>query len=103
MTLKKPTVEPVYVGCAHPGGCPRTIRNLTWLIERRGWLSTPDGKLYCPAHRSELETDDQQWVTFTAKLRPYMTSALDEEASELGITRMALIRVILSNHLEGRS
>lgn len=103
MSAKRASTEPVYINCANPGGCPRTIRNLAWLVERRGWLTTPDGKIYCPVHRSELETDDQQWVTFSTKLRPYMTSALDEEAAELGISRMALIRVILSQHLEGRS
>ena len=40
------------------------------------------------------------YVTFTAKLRPNMAAALDAEAAEIGISRMALIQVILHQHLK---
>lgn len=103
MPKRNGPAEPVYVGCANPDGCPRTIRNLRWLIDRRGWIVTEDAKVFCPVHRGDQEEADAQWVTFSTKLRPYMTSALDEEAAELGISRIALIRVILSSHLEGRN
>ena len=40
------------------------------------------------------------YVNFNAKLRPNMAAALDEEAREIGISRMALIQVILHEHLK---
>jgi hypothetical protein len=43
---------------------------------------------------------ENEWVTFNMKLRPSMTRSLDVEAEELGISRAALIRVILDRHLK---
>ena len=43
------------------------------------------------------------YVNFNAKLRPNMAAALDEEAREIGISRMALIQVILHEHLKERA
>ncbi len=100
---KQASTDPVYVNCSNPAGCPRNIRNLKWLIERRGWLIAENGQVFCPTHRAEHEAEGSEWVVFSNRIRPYVASALDEEAAELGITRNALIRVILSNHLEGRN
>ena len=44
--------------------------------------------------------DEGLFVTFSAKLRPAMAEALSKEAAEIGISRMALIQVILHEHLK---
>lgn len=48
------------------------------------------------------ETYDKidNFVRFDARLRPAMVEALDKEAEEIGISRMALIQVILHEHLK---
>lgn len=42
---------------------------------------------------------NDRFVTFNAHLRKPMAKALQEEADEIGISRMALIQVILHQHL----
>lgn len=46
------------------------------------------------------ENDESNFIKFQARLRPNMVAALDAEAQEIGISRMALIQVILHNHLK---
>jgi len=44
--------------------------------------------------------DNGRFVTFSAHLRRPMAEALQEEADDIGISRMALIQVILHEHLK---
>jgi len=41
---------------------------------------------------------DKDWVTFNMKLKPDMAAQLDKTAKEAGISRAALIRVIVAQH-----
>ena len=45
------------------------------------------------------EFNDNDWVNFNARLRPEMAKQLDEEAKIIGVSRMALIQVIVAKHL----
>jgi hypothetical protein len=53
-----------------------------------------------PRQEETKTTEDREWVTFNAKLRPDLADVLDHEAYRIGISRMALIQVILTQYAD---
>lgn len=47
---------------------------------------------------NDEETDE--WRTFTVKMRPEMIRQLDARARKLGVSRIALVRFILQDHID---
>jgi predicted DNA-binding protein len=43
---------------------------------------------------------DNDWVQFNMRLRPEMAEKLDDEASRVGISRAALMRVIIDQYYQ---
>lgn len=51
-----------------------------------------------PRRKGGKQPNDFEWMKFLVSFHPDMVAKLDEQASSLGLSRTALMRIIIAKH-----